>query len=137
MADIEASPAPPAASDGMVTLTHVIYGLHAFSAVTGIVAQAFIVTAFLTGWPSILAVILNYVKRSDVQGTYLASHFTWQIRTFWYALLWAAIAIVVMLTLIFIPLAYAGMIGVGIWVLYRIIRGWLALLDGRPMPLPQ
>jgi len=68
MADIEASPAPPAASDGMVTLTHVIYGLHAFSAVTGIVAQAFIVTAFLTGWPSILAVILNYVKRSDVQG---------------------------------------------------------------------
>ncbi len=137
MADIEASPAPPAASDGMVTLTHVIYGLHAFSAVTGIATSAFVVTAFLTGWPSIIAVILNYAKRDQVQGTYLASHFTWQIRTFWYALLWAVIAILAMLTLIAIPVAYIGMIGVGIWVLYRIIRGWLALLDARPMPLPQ
>lgn len=137
MADIDASAVERTAPDGMVTLTHVIYGLHAFSAVTGIATSAFVVTAFLTGWPSILAVILNYVKRSEVQGTYLASHFTWQIRTFWFALLWAVIAILVMLTFIGIPLAFAGMIGVGIWVLYRIIRGWLALIDARPMPLPR
>jgi uncharacterized membrane protein len=137
MADIEPSLARPAAPEGMVTLTNVIYALHAFSAITGIATSAFIVTAFLTGWPSIIAVILNYVKRSEVQGTYLASHFTWQIRTFWFALLWAGIAVVVMLTFILIPVAYLGIIGVGIWVLYRIIRGWLALQDRRPMPLPR
>ena len=137
MADIEASPVARTVPDGMVTLTHLIYGLHAFSAVTGIASSAFIVTAFLTGWPSILAVILNYVKRSEVQGTYLASHFTWQIRTFWFALLWAVIAILLALTFIGIPLAYVAAIFVGLWVLYRIIRGWLALIDARPMPLPR
>jgi uncharacterized membrane protein len=137
MPDIEASPVPRTTSDGMVTLTHIIYGLHAFSAVTGIATSAFVVTAFLTGWPSILAVILNYVKRNEVEGTYLASHFTWQIRTFWFALLWAVIAVIVMLTFIGIPFAYIAMIGVGVWVLYRIIRGWLALIDARPMPLPR
>ena len=93
MADIETLPAGPVASSGMVMLTNVIYGLHAFSAITGIATSATVVTAFLTGWPSIIAVILNYVKRSEVQGTYLASHFTWQIRTFWFALLWVGIAV--------------------------------------------
>jgi uncharacterized membrane protein len=76
------------------------------------------------------------VKRDEVQGTYLASHFTWQIRTFWFALLWAVVAVVVMLTFILIPLAYLGIIAVGIWVLYRIVRGWLALQERRPMPAP-
>jgi uncharacterized membrane protein len=136
MADIELNPVPAAAPEGMVTLTNVIYGLHAFSAITGIATSAFVVTAFLTGWPSIIAVILNYVKRDEVQGTYLASHFTWQIRTFWFALLWAVVAVVVMLTFILIPLAYLGIIAVGIWVLYRIVRGWLALQERRPMPAP-
>ena len=74
-------------SDGMVKLTHVMYGLHAFSALMGVLGPMFIVTAFLTGWPSIIAIIINYVKRSDVRGTYLDSHFGWQLRTFWYAVL--------------------------------------------------
>src|SRR5918999_1329872 len=113
--------------EGLVTLTHVIYALHAFSAVLGIVSAALIVTAFLTGWPSIIAVILNYVKRSDVRGTWLDSHFSWQIRTFWFALLWVAIAAILFITLIGIPIAYVIWIGTGVWVLYRIIRGWLAL----------
>ena len=75
----------------LATLTHVIYGLHAFSLVTGIVGAATIVGAFLTGWPSIIAVVLNYVKRGEARGTWLESHFRWQIRTFWYGLLWVAL----------------------------------------------
>ena len=62
-------------------ITHLIYALHAWSVVAGLVTPAFIVTAFLAGWPSIIAVILNYVKRGAAAGTYLESHFRWQIRT--------------------------------------------------------
>ena len=123
-------------SDGMVKLTHVMYAMHAFSAIMGVLGPMFIVTAFLTGWPSIIAVILNYVKRPDVRGTHLDSHFSWQLRTFWYAVLGAIVAIVLMLTIIGIPFAWLLVVLVGIWVLYRLIRGWIALLDTRPMPLP-
>ena len=119
---------------GLVTLTHVIYALHAFSAVMGLISAGLIVTAFLTGWPSIIAVILNYVKRSDVRGTWVDSHFSWQIRTFWYAVLWVVIAAILFVTLIGIPVAYVMWVVTGIWVLYRIIRGWLALLSEKPLP---
>jgi uncharacterized membrane protein len=118
----------------LVTLTHVMYGLHAFSALMGILGTAFVVTAFLTGWPSIIAVFINYFKRSDVRGSYLDSHFGWQLRTFWYALLWAIVAIILMMTIIGIPFALGVVIVVGLWVLYRIARGWLALMERKPMP---
>jgi uncharacterized membrane protein len=119
---------------GLVTLAHVIYGLHAFSALTGMLSPALILTAFLTGWPSIIAVILNYVKRSEVRGTWLDSHFSWQIRTFWFALLWLAIGAVLFATVIGIPFAIALWLATGIWVLYRIIRGWLALTSQKELP---
>ncbi len=119
---------------GLVTLTHVIYALHAFSAVTGIASSALIVTAFLSGWPSIIAVILNYVKRSEVRGTWLDSHFSWQIRTFWFALLWLVIGAILFITVVGIPFAFVLWIATGIWVLYRIIRGWLALLSQNTLP---
>jgi uncharacterized membrane protein len=120
--------------EGLVTLAHVIYALHAFSALTGMLSPAMIVTAFLTGWPSIIAVILNYVKRSEVRGTWLDSHFSWQIRTFWYALLWLAIGGVLFLTVVGIPFAFVVWFATGIWVLYRIIRGWLALSSQKELP---
>ena len=120
--------------EGLVTLAHVIYGLHAFSALTGLLSPAMIVTAFLTGWPSIIAVILNYVKRSEVRGTWLDSHYAWQIRTFWYALLWLAIGAVAFITVLGIPVAIVLWLGTGIWVLYRIIRGWLALSSQKTLP---
>lgn len=130
------SSAPPglAPREGLVTLAHVIYALHAFSAVTGIASSALIVTAFLSGWPSIIAVILNYVKRSEVRGTWLDSHFSWQIRTFWFALLWLVIGAILFITVVGIPFAFALWIATGLWVLYRIIRGWLALLSQRTLP---
>jgi uncharacterized membrane protein len=120
--------------EGLVTLAHVIYGLHAFSAVTGLLSPAMIVTAFLTGWPSIIAVILNYVKRSEVRATWLDSHFSWQIRTFWFALLWLAVGGVLFVTVVGIPFAFVLWFATGIWVLYRIIRGWLALSSTRVLP---
>jgi uncharacterized membrane protein len=121
--------------EGLVTLAHVIYGLHAFSALTGLLSSALIVTAFLSGWPSIIAVILNYVKRSDVRGTWLDSHFSWQIRTFWYALLWLVIGGILFVTVVGIPFAIVLWLATGIWVLYRIIRGWLALSSRKALPL--
>src|SRR5687768_4569682 len=119
---------------GLIRLTHIIYLLHGFSVLMGILGPAFIVTAFLTGWPSIIAVIINYVKRSDTRGTYLDSHFGWQIRTFWYALLWVIVMVLLIFTFIGIPLAWVLGVVVGIWVLYRIIRGWISLGNAQPMP---
>ena len=72
------------ALDALATWTHVVYALHAFSLLTGIIGTATVVGAFLTGWPSIIAVILNYLKRREARGTWLESHFRWQIRTFWF-----------------------------------------------------
>jgi uncharacterized membrane protein len=118
-------------SEGLVRLTHIIYGLHAFSAVMGVISSAAVVTAFLTGWPSILAVILNYAKRADVRGTYLESHFRWQIRTFWFAVLWVVVALLLVVTVLGIPFAWLLFVITGVWVLYRIGRGWLALNDGQ------
>lgn len=135
MADYDSKTQLALPADNLITLTHVVYALHAFSAITGLTTAAFIVTAFLTGWPSIIAVIINYVKRGDVRGTLLDSHFSWQIRTFWWALLWALIAGLLIVTVIGIPLAWIIAVGTGIWVLYRIVRGWLALLSRKPMPM--
>jgi len=112
-----------------------MYGLHAFSAIMGMLGTAFIVTAFLTGWPSIIAVVINYVKRSDVRGSYLDSHFSWQLRTFWYALLWVIVMGLLVMTIVGIPVAFIVALVVGIWVLYRIGRGWLALSEGKVMPV--
>jgi uncharacterized membrane protein len=122
-------------SGPLYTWTQVIYALHAFSLLTGILGAATVIGAFLTGWPSIIAVILNYVKRSEVRGTWLESHFRWQIRTFWYGLLWVTVcALFIIGTLgIGIIIAWLPLAIVSIWFVYRIFRGWVALRDTRPM----
>ena len=126
---------PFEAERSLVGWTTLIYGLHAFSLVTGIIGTATVIGAFLTGWPSIIGVILNYVKRSDARGTWLESHFRWQIRTFWFGLLWVVLCgLLVVLTLgiglvvVWVPLAF-----VTIWLVYRIGRGWLRLGARQPM----
>jgi uncharacterized membrane protein len=118
---------------GLVTLTHVVYALHGFSALMGLLTPAFILTSFLFGWPSIIGVIINLVKRDEVRGTYLESHFSWQLRTFFYALLWLFVIGLLVITIIGIPIAWIVAIVLGIWVLYRIVRGWLALVEARPV----
>jgi uncharacterized membrane protein len=120
-----------------VGITHVIYALHALSLLTGILGVATVVGAFLLGWPSIIAVIINYVKRRDVQGTWLESHFRWQIRTFWFGLLWVVLCTLFVVFTLGLGLIVVWMpIGIlTIWFIYRIARGWLALNNGQPMPI--
>ena len=113
------------------------HALHAFSALTGLASSVLVLTAFLTGWPSIIAVILNYAKRSEVRMTWLDSHFGWQIRTFWFALLWLVVGAMVFVTFLGIPFAVVIWGLTGVWVLYRIVRGWMALSAEKPMPLPE
>ena len=124
---------PPSGS--IFNWTQGIYALHAFSLLTGILGAATVVGAFLTGWPSIVAVILNYVKRGEARGTWLDSHFRWQIRTFWYGLLWVSLcAVFVVMTFgVGIVIAWLPLAIVSVWFVYRIVRGWLALRDGRSM----
>jgi uncharacterized membrane protein len=69
-----------------------------------------------------------------VRGTWLDSHFSWQIRTFWFAALWVLVAVILFVTLVGIPFAWAIWVITSIWVLYRIIRGWLALASDKAMP---
>lgn len=97
------------------SITQVIYGLYAASLVVGITY--------------IVAIILNYVKQPDVVGTMYESHFRWQIRTFWFSLLWWIIGIA---TIVFIVGIFIC-IGAGIWFIYRIVVGWLRLSEGKPM----
>ncbi|HEX6726332.1 MAG TPA: hypothetical protein VF078_03185 [Nitrospira sp.] len=122
-------------SDSLVTWTHVVYALHAFSLLTGIIGTATVVGAFLTGWPSIIAVILNYLKRSEARGTWLESHFRWQIRTFWFGLLWISLCVAfIILTLgIGLLITWLPMVLVGLWFVYRVVRGWVALGGDRSM----
>jgi uncharacterized membrane protein len=115
--------------------TQIIYGLHALSLIVGIVGAATVVGSFVMGVPSIIAVIMNYIKRSEASGTWLESHFRWQIRTFWFGFLWAALcSLFVVLTLgigffiVWLPLGFLA-----IWFIYRVARGWMALRDRKPM----
>src|SRR3954470_20092713 len=97
------------------SITQVIYGLYAASLVVGVTY--------------IVAIILNYVKKEDVVGTLYESHFRWQIRTFWFSLLWSVIGGITAVFLVGIPV----LIATGIWFIYRIVIGWLRLSEGKPM----
>jgi uncharacterized membrane protein len=127
------------ADAGLVRITHIVYGLHALGLALGAFGAASVVGSFLFGWPSIIAVIINYVKRSEVRGTWLESHFSWQIRTFWFALAWALLVALVSLPLTLIVIGLGtwalGMFLLGVWAIYRIARGWLRLNGHQPMPM--
>ena len=98
------------------TMTHVIYALYAASLLVG-------------GITALVAIVLNYIKKEDVAGTVLESHFRWQIRTFWFSLLWGVIGFVLVIVLI----GFAILIADLIWFIYRIAKGWLNLNDNKPM----
>lgn len=126
---------PPETSS--VVVAKVVYGLHALSIIIGVVTGGSILGAFLFGWLSIVAVILNYVMRSDAKGTYVESHFSWQIRTFWYAFGFACLVGFVgfILSFIYVGLAiwFIGFFIMSIWVGYRIIRGAIRLWNAKPI----
>ena len=119
----------------LVTITHVTYALHAVGLAIGAFGASTIVGSFIFGWPSIIAVVINYVKRRDAAGTWLESHFSWQIRTFWWSLLWATLIFLTGLVLAIVIVGFAiwavGFFVLGIWAVYRIAKGWLRLNDRR------
>jgi len=121
----------------LISYTHIIYALHSLSVLIGLTSAVTIVGSFVFGVPSIVAVIMNYARQADARGTFLESHFSWQIRTFWFALLWVLVILALSLPLMLIAIGFltlpAGYVLLGIWVIYRIIRGWLALGDRRPV----
>ena len=112
---------------------HLVYALHAVAIGLGIVGSATVIGGFVGSLPSIIAVIISYVKRGGARGSWAASHFRWQIRTFWFALLWLIIAVLLIVTLLGAPLGFAMLIPVTVWLIYRIARGWIRLLGKQPM----
>ena len=122
----------------LITTTHVTYALHALGLAIGAFGASTVIGSFVFGWPSIIAVIINYVKRGEARGTWLESHFTWQIRTFWFALAWACLVFLVGAVLAIVLVGFAvwivGFVLLGIWAIYRIARGWMALNARRTVP---
>jgi uncharacterized membrane protein len=120
---------------GLITTLHITYALHAVGLAIGAFGAATIVGSFIFGWPSIVAVIINYVKRGDARGTWLESHFDWQIKTFWYAVLWSILVFIVGLPLTLVIVGFGiwalGFFALGVWAIYRIIVGWTRLRDRR------
>ena len=112
---------------------HVVYGLHSVAIVLGILGSATVIGGFVGSFPSIIAVIISYLKRGSAHGSWAASHYRWQIRTFWFALLWLLIAVLLIVTVVGAPFGLALLAAVTLWLIYRIARGWLRLLDRQPM----
>ena len=96
-------------------LTMIIYALYAAS--------------FLVGVTSIFAIIINYIKKDEMAGTVLESHFRWQMRTFWFGLLWAVLGVI----LAFVIVGFVVLLVDAIWIIYRIAKGWLSLNENKPM----
>ena len=86
---------------------------------------------WLTGISAIVAIVINYVKREDAAGTLYDSHFSWQIRTFWWGLLWFALGTLTM----FLMVGFVILFATAVWSIYRLVKGWLYWNDRRPMPV--
>jgi len=101
-------------------LMHILYALYAIFWLTG-------------GVTALIAIIVDYVKRDDARGTLYASHFAWQIRSFWWSVAWAVLGGALFVSVVLIPLAFAVWAILSLWMLYRIVKGWLYLHDSKPM----
>ena len=134
MADFPAPQSAVGGSAAPVTAGVLAYALFGIAAILDIARSSFLAPAPLLTLIGIVAVIICYVKRGDAAGTWVASHFTWLIRTFWWSLLWAVIGWTAFVTLIGIPIAVAIWIICAIWVLYRVVRGYLVFKDSRAIP---
>jgi len=93
------------------------------------VVYALQAAGFFVGITWIVGVIVDYVKKDDARGTWLESHYRWQIRTFWFGLLWGALGGILCLILV----GFAILAADGVWIIYRIVKGWLNLAENKPM----
>lgn len=103
------------ATDANKQVTTVIYALYAASILVGVTC--------------LVAIVMNYVKKDEVAGTFLESHFRWQIRTFWFAMLWSVVGVISLFFLVGFFVLGANLL----WFIYRIVKGWMNLNDGKPM----
>ena len=135
MADFPAPAPAPAATTGAAPVSSALlaYALFGAGAVVALISSGFPVAAPLMGIVGIAGLIVAYVKRGDAQGTWVASHFTWLIRTFWYSLLWGAIGAVFAVTIVGLIVAIPVWAVASIWVIYRVIRGYLLFKENKPI----
>ena len=133
-----ATPDAGVPSSSLVSSTLLVYALFGAAAVIGLVSSGFPLISPLMGLIGIIGLILAYVRRSDAAGTWLESHYRWLIRTFWFSFLWGIIGGLVLVTLglilIGIPIAFMIWIAATIWVLYRLIRGYVLFKDNKAIP---
>ena len=137
MADLPGDPPPSVpvtTSNVPVSTTLVVYLLFALAAAVALVGHGMAVGAPLLTIIGIVAVIIAYVKRDDARGTWTESHLTWLIRTFWWSLLWNCLGWVVAITIIGLPLAITIWVITTIWVIYRLVRGYLYFKDSKAIP---
>jgi uncharacterized membrane protein len=134
----QALPPPGAPSASLVSTTLVVYALYGVAAVFGLVSSGFPLIAPFFGVLGLIAIIIAYVKRGEAAATWLASHYRWLIRTFWFSMLWAALGWLVLMTLglilIGIPIAFGIWIAASVWVIYRIVRGYMLFKDSKAIP---
>ena len=128
-------PTPQNVRTSLIHVTHLIYALHASAVVVGLLSSATVAGGLVFGLPSLAAVVLNYWMAGEVRGTWLEAHFRWQIRTFWFTLLWLIVYGLLIITLIGSPVAWVLIFILGLWVAYRVGRGWLALKNGELPPV--
>ncbi|HEV7413212.1 MAG TPA: hypothetical protein VGP14_06100 [Casimicrobiaceae bacterium] len=137
MSESSAPQLPPAGagvpSQSLISTTLVVYALFAVAAIAGLVSAGLLSTPLL-GLIGLIALIIAYVKRSEAAGTWLQSHYRWLIRTFWFSVLWNLVGWLAAVTLIGIPIAICIWIATTIWVLYRLIRGYVLFNDSKPIP---
>jgi uncharacterized membrane protein len=95
------------------------------------VVYALQAVGFFVGITWLVAIVIDYVKRDDARGTWLESHFSWQIRTFWWGLLWCIVGGILLLVLV----GYFVLLATAVWLIYRIVKGWLNLAEGKPVPV--
>jgi uncharacterized membrane protein len=125
-------------SSSLISTTLVVYALFGVAAIVGLVSSGFPLVTPLMGVIGIVALILAYVKRSDAAGTWLASHYRWLIRTFWFSFLWGMVGGLVLVTLglilVGIPIAICIWVVTTLWVIYRLLRGYVLFNDSKPVP---
>jgi len=138
MADFPPPPRDAAAATAAVaspTPALVVYLLFAVAAVVQLLSSGLATPLPLMSLIGVVGVIIAHVKKGDARGSWVESHYSWQIRTFWWSFLWSMVGWLVLLTLglilIGIPIAFLIWAAVSIWVLYRVVRGWLAFKDNR------
>ena len=137
MSESSAPQLPPAGAgvppQSLISTTLVVYALFAVAAIAGLVSAGLLSTPLL-GLIGLIALIIAYVKRGEAAGTWLQSHYRWLIRTFWFSLIWGIVGGIFFVTLIGIPIAFVIWFAATVWVIYRLVRGWVLFKDNKPVP---